>query len=211
LPPGAGLYASFVIRPFDLPAYAGLSLRSAIAAAHAIERTSSLIPHPSSLPTPYTLPPTPLLKWPNDLLIDGRKIGGILVEASSGYAVVGIGVNILSSANPLIVENPDLYTALDRESRIDGGASEERLLALLIEEFDRWVGGDLAIDAKLMEEWARRDALAGRRIVCTIGREEFAGECIGIDASGALRVRLDSGHVRTINAGEITGVAMRSR
>jgi BirA family biotin operon repressor/biotin-[acetyl-CoA-carboxylase] ligase len=212
-PPDAGLYASVIVRPFDVGDSAALALRSGMAAAQAIERLGSGSPSPSQgeagwgfnaiherLGGSFTQPVG--IKWPNDLWIRSRKVGGILVEAAAGCAIVGIGVNVRGQANPLVRDDQARYTALDLE-----GVQTERdaLLDALVPELDRLVpcGEALSLTPAVLEEWKGRDVLAGRRVAWTIDGEDIEGVAEGVDAAGALLLRADDGEVMAVTAGEV--------
>jgi len=144
-PPGSALLASFVLQPRAL-----LSLAAGVAAAEACG-------------------PEVRLKWPNDLLLEDRKLGGILVEVAKDKAVVGIGIN-LSSAPPGAAR-------LDRP--------RDQLLAGLQAAIARWTS---ASDADIIERWRQLSATIGRRVRVELSGRTVEGVAQGIDASGALIV-----------------------
>jgi len=173
--PGSSVLMSVVVRPAD-PL---LSLRAAVAVAEVAERGQGATGGPGGA--------SPLvgIKWPNDVLIDGRKVCGILVEGrpQEEWAVLGIGLNVLPAAFP-----PELNaTALD-----DGRTVEETLAALLERLEDRLAGEDA------LEAWRARDALLGRPVAWDGGE----GTAAGVDESGALLVDTADGRV-ALDAGEV--------
>lgn len=144
--------------------------------------------------------------WPNDLLIGGRKVAGILCEMSAdqegvAWAVAGIGVNVRSA--PALDDARWPPGALS-----DVGAPPARadllvdLLASLGRRHAEWVGGDAQ---SVLDAYAERDALAGRQVVVSLGDEEVAGLCAGTDALGRLRLSTRSGE-RLLGAGEVVSV-----
>ncbi len=144
--------------------------------------------------------PEASLKWPNDVLVGGRKVAGILVEGrpQEGWSVVGIGVNVALAANEFPAELRDVAGTLG----LDRDAIEPTLQRLL-ESLEAW----LALDASAILDGVRaRDALAGHRVRWQGGE----GEAAGIDGDGRLVVATDQGHV-TLESGEVhlTGVSPR--
>jgi BirA family transcriptional regulator, biotin operon repressor / biotin---[acetyl-CoA-carboxylase] ligase len=140
-PPGAALLVSFVLEPRPL-----LSLALGVAAAEACAHDVRL-------------------KWPNDLLLDGRKLGGILVEATPRKAIGGIGINLTWA--------PDGAAML--------GVPREELFERLREHVDRWC---MAADAAVIGRWRELSATLGRRVRID-GTEGLAQD---IGASGELIV-----------------------
>lgn len=135
----------------------------------------------------------PAIKWPNDVLLDGRKVSGILAEGrlQEGWAVLGIGVNVAIPADAFPPELAARATTLGREP----GAVEEAL-ALLLPALAQWLD---ASAPQLLDAYRERDALAGRRI----GWEGGSGVADGIADDGRLRVRGDDGAEHLLDAGEV--------
>ncbi len=171
-PPGSSLLLSLVLREPD-PL---LSLRAGLAVADLAG-------------------PPATVKWPNDVLLDGRKIAGILAEGrpQEGWAVVGIGVNAALDIDQLPAELRDTAGTLGRRPEELGATLGELLRALearLSEPAEACV-------AALRE----RDALLGRRLSWAAGAGTGTGN--GIDERGALRVQLDGGGETLLDAGEV--------
>jgi BirA family biotin operon repressor/biotin-[acetyl-CoA-carboxylase] ligase len=161
-PPGSAIAASVILREFDdlLPLRAGLAVAD-------LAGDSALV------------------KWPNDVLLDGRKVAGILVEARApDWAVVGIGVNV-TSVPPDVA---DIATSLGRED-------VEAALGELMAALDARVAQPAA---EVLAALRERDALLGRRVRWSAGE----GVGAGIDESGALLVDTPSG-TATLSAGEV--------
>lgn len=123
------------------------------------------------------------IKWPNDVLLDGRKVAGILAEGrpQERWVVLGIGINVAVSQAAFPPELHATATSLDA-----GRDAIEPALELLLERLGRWLAAaaDEALDA-----YRARDALAGRAIAWRDG----SGTAVGIDDDGRLRVRPDGG------------------
>lgn len=137
-----------------------------------------------------------MLKWPNDLMLSGAKLAGILLERSGDRVAVGFGVNLASA--------PRLS---DRQAAHLGGAiAPEAFAPLLAGAFSRlqalWRTTE---PASLARAWLARAHPAGTRLnVHSSSEETVSGHFDGIEADGALILRLDHGGTQVIRAGDIT-------
>jgi BirA family biotin operon repressor/biotin-[acetyl-CoA-carboxylase] ligase len=133
------------------------------------------------------------IKWPNDVLLDGRKVAGILAEARprEGWAVLGIGVNVALRPDDLPPELRDRAGTLGR-----GPEDVPAVLAVVLAALECRLAQPAE---RLLDAWRARDALAGRVVTWDGGR----GTADGIDEDGRLRVRLDGGATTTLDAGEV--------
>jgi BirA family biotin operon repressor/biotin-[acetyl-CoA-carboxylase] ligase len=181
-PPGTALLCSVLLRPPAGSRIAQLSLVGGLAAAQAVE---------AALGRPAQL------KWPNDVLVDGLKVAGVLAEARDGVVVVGVGLNVNQTAGQLPADARIPAASL---RSLDGAERDrEALLAVLLERLEAAYGSWLRSGLTgLHAEIASRDALAGRDVSID-GR---SGRALGIDAEG--RLVLDSGPVES---GEVTLVS----
>jgi BirA family biotin operon repressor/biotin-[acetyl-CoA-carboxylase] ligase len=192
-PFGASLALSLLWRFQARPeALSGLSLAAGIAVARAVE--SEGVREVG-------------LKWPNDVLWRGRKLGGILLEsgvtAGSAHVVAGIGLNVaLPREAAAVIDQPwvDLREILGMER-----VSRNRLAASLIgelfgifAEFGRGGFADLAA------EWARFDQVTGRRVTLRLANTFVAGIARGVDATGALLLERADGVIAPYIGGEIS-------
>ena len=136
--PGSAVLMSVVLRdpPESLP------LAAAVAVAEAV-------------------PADCLIKWPNDVLLDGRKLAGILVEGrpQEGWAVLGIGLNVSTPAADFPAELRDIATSL--AAALGEAPDTEEVLAALLARLDTRLASPLD---EVLEEWRRRDALLGSEI-----------------------------------------------
>jgi BirA family biotin operon repressor/biotin-[acetyl-CoA-carboxylase] ligase len=169
-PPGQALLCSLVVRSPD----ALLALRGGLAVADIAG-------------------PDARVKWPNDVLLDGRKVAGILVEGrpQEGWAVLGIGVNVALDLDALPPELRETAGTLGRRP-----SDVEPVLRELLEALDRWL--DAPPDA-VTAELALRDALLDRAVRWSGG----TGTGAGIDPSGRLLVRDAAGEIHVLEAGEV--------
>jgi len=133
------------------------------------------------------------IKWPNDVLVDGRKIAGILAEGrpQDGWAVLGIGLNVALRIEDLPPELHDTAGTLGLEP-----ADVEPTLRRLLDALER----TLALgDAELLSAYRARDALEGQEVRWASGR----GRAAGIDGEGRLIVELPDGGRTALSAGEV--------
>lgn len=181
--PSTAVLASVLLRPPQLMPLPQLSLVAGLAVAAAIESETGL---------------SSLVKWPNDVLCDGRKVAGILLESSAGEVVCGIGINVNQEEYDL----PPLTRTPATSLRIAAGRPFDRgvVLASVLVELERrytdWLAGGLAYLAAELEQ---RNALRGLR-VRVAGRAGTAG---AIAADGRLEILLDRGDSVLVESGEV--------
>ena len=141
------------------------------------------------------------LKWPNDLMAGGKKLGGVLVELRGGDCVIGLGVNVMMP--PMARESTNLQ-ALGYE--IDRDALAAGLIISHCSFLRRFCSGGFA---QFAGEWQRLNVHRDRAVSVESPRETFHGVARGIDAAGALLVEQfdaqgQAGHVRRVIAGEVS-------
>ncbi len=150
-----------------------------------------------------------LVKWPNDIWCNGRKMAGMLTEAhadSGGVRsiIFGIGLNVNLDAEAL-PQAPGLRaTSLkaERGEALDINRVCAELLFALENAYADFLAGTHA--EKLALLWKDADCLYGQRIVATYGNERIEGIAAGIDVGGNLLIRTDAGTLRTFSAGDIS-------
>ena len=182
--PAANLLFSLLLEPPAGAALPELSLVAGLAVATALER-EAMVPA--------------LVKWPNDVLIDGGKVAGILLEATGSRVVCGIGINV----NQATEELPQ--TRASRPSRSgsrQGARSIARRSSSPCSPSSRTATGSGSSGglAGLADELERRNALRGRRVVVEGGRHGAAG---AIAPDGRLTVVLDDGETMLVESGEV--------
>jgi BirA family biotin operon repressor/biotin-[acetyl-CoA-carboxylase] ligase len=187
-PAGENLYASFLLRPSLDPRRAPLvTLASGLAVAEVID---PLVPGARVA-----------LKWPNDVLVDDRKIAGILSEAHLGaeggsWIVVGVGINVRARSFPADIAQPATSLVLAGAASSDRSALFVELASALSRRLDALENGE---PSTLIDAFAARDALRGRAIKVD-GAPAIA---IGIEKDGALRIRRPDGTEGTCIAGDV--------
>lgn len=191
-PPGTGLYFSIILRPqlnpSDLPK---ITLLAGIAMAEAIEETTGL---------------HPLIKWPNDLLLENKKAGGILTEhyghISSPYIILGIGINVYTCREDFPPELQETATSL----ALVGGQNLSRLK--LMQAAVTYLGKWYELFKKgtfkpILDAWRQRCVLIGARVRIRSGERELEGTVIDVDEKGALLLQNQTGQIQRILSGEI--------
>ncbi|PEQ13391.1 biotin--[acetyl-CoA-carboxylase] ligase [Novosphingobium sp. PC22D] len=142
-----------------------------------------------------------VLKWPNDLLIDGAKLAGILLERSDDRVVIGVGVNL--AVAPPVADRA--IASLARAGQApDRDAFAETLAASFSKELARWRTVGLAATLRGWQEAAH--PIGTRLSVAPPGEPTLTGKFAGLDDQGNLRLRIGAG-VRTIQAGDVALVA----
>lgn len=195
-PGGVNLYLSVVLRP-QLPPYEApqLTFLSAVAVARTIEEQTGL---------------KPAIKWPNDLLLDGCKVAGLLNEMSAetdriGFVVLGIGINLNMTLEqfPDDLRSPATSLAIAAGRPVPRVPFAVRLLTALDEEYARFCADGFG---PVREEWARRCNAHGRQVSVTMGTQTLVGPFAGIDHDGALLLQLPDGRLERIMSGDVTVV-----
>jgi len=151
------------------------------------------------------------LKWPNDVLLDGKKTSGILLESGQTHhqkwMVIGIGVNL--THHPEGTEFPATHVmehipaqAMEGPEPIMTGP--DAVLAILANRFDHWnhILGTAGFEP-IGEVWTARAYNVPGPVTVRLPNESFTGEAIGLDANGALRVKLSNGTIRDVHAGDV--------
>jgi BirA family biotin operon repressor/biotin-[acetyl-CoA-carboxylase] ligase len=189
-PSGSSLLFSLLLRPPLPPGRAQQAVMAAsLGATEGIRRECGL---PARL------------KWPNDILIGGKKVGGILCELGLDgqalkYVIIGIGLNV--NFDPCEVEGiPADATSI--QSELGRPQPRAPLLRAILEEIEPRYR-KLLRGGSLREEWARALDTMRRRVKVILPEEDFSGMAESVDESGALILRLADGSARTILAGDV--------
>lgn len=190
-PSGTGLYMSAIIRPdFSIETAPLITSCAACAAAEAVEELCGC---------PVNI------KWVNDLYMNGRKICGILTEASLSlennsldYAVIGIGINVHSVKGIFDSGLSAIATSIEDETGVR--ISRNRLCAAILSRLERQL---TAIESRaFLSDYRRRELLTGNMITANVGGEAFTGRAAAIDDNANLVVELSDGTRKTLGSGE---------
>jgi BirA family biotin operon repressor/biotin-[acetyl-CoA-carboxylase] ligase len=187
-PPRAGLLMTVLLRRRDAPAYT-YTMLAAVALSESIERLLAL---------------EPAIKWPNDVVIDGLKVAGVLAEAIDDgreqTVVVGVGVNVNVEEEEL--EELPNATSLAIEAGVQVHRGE--LLALMLERLDSWLRGDRhVLEEGLWRAWNGRLWGRNQRVRVQEGDDLLVATVLGGARAGTLTVRLDDASERRIMTGEL--------
>jgi BirA family biotin operon repressor/biotin-[acetyl-CoA-carboxylase] ligase len=207
-PPGSSLLMSLLLRP-DLPAARAGQLTMCLGLG-AIEGIAAV----TGLPLVQSEDPARLaLKWPNDLTLAGRKLGGMLAELQLAgdrvaYAVLGLGLNV--NLDFLAAAPDDLRDSAASLSQVLGRPVDRAaLLAAILLRCEAWYDALLDPTAgapPLHAAWAARLETLGRAVAVTATHETLQGEAVGVTPEGALQIRDADGRTHTVWSGDVTSL-----
>lgn len=193
-PEGAGIYATVVLRPPLKPEQApGLTLMAAVALAQAVQKVTGMAPG---------------IKWPNDLLLAGKKFCGILTEMKAEmdrihYLVIGTGVNVNMDPQLFPAELRETATSIQRE--LGQEVSRVQLLVAYLKALESLYRIYLEQGlSPIIQEWKDWSITLGQEVTLTSGDEVFHGRAIDISGNGGLIVLGNNGEQRTFHSGEVT-------
>ncbi len=192
-PAGDGIYATLILHPkLPLEDTPLLTLLTAVATAQSIIEVADI---------------QPAIKWPNDILVNGHKVAGILTEVSSDvdrveFALIGIGLNVNTSAEEL----PDRPIFPASSLAIEAGShlSRARLLAAWLDRmesaYSRFIAGDRE---SLLNSWKQLAGIMGKRVTIKRIHDSVSGTVKDIDSDGALILISDKGEQTRILSGDV--------
>ena len=193
-PARKGLWFSVLLRPDLRPQEATqLTVAAATALRRAIHEQTGLRPE---------------IKWPNDILIHGRKTAGILTELSAEldhvkYVILGIGVDVNLAASEFTPELRKNVTSLKVE--LGKPVSRTELATAILRELDRDYARVCAGKfAAVADEWEEHCTTIGRNVSIHIGDRKVRGRAESLDEDGALLLRTEHGHLERIIGGDVT-------
>jgi BirA family transcriptional regulator, biotin operon repressor / biotin---[acetyl-CoA-carboxylase] ligase len=193
-PTRKGLWFSILLRPDLRPQETTqLTVASATALRRAIQSETGLQPE---------------IKWPNDILVGGKKVAGILTELNAEldkvrYIILGIGIDVNLDANEFPAELKKIATSL----KIETGESVSRaeLATAILRELDfdysRICGGKFS---NVADEWEEHCTTIGKNVTVQIGERKIRGRAESLDDDGALLLRTEHGRLERIIGGDVT-------
>ena len=193
--PAAALTFSVLLRPGSVPQVARgwVPLLAGVAVARAVRQVAAVDVR---------------LKWPNDVLLGGGKLAGILAEQSGDVIVVGIGINVLGRDRDLPTASA---TSLERGGA--GRTDRTELLAEILGQLEHWylrwreTGSGDAARSGLRQEYLSLCATLGRLVRVQLpGDRVLTGTAVNVDGAGQLLIRRDSGDVIAVSAGDVIHV-----
>jgi len=193
-PAGTNIYISLIIRPELEPKDTTmLTVLAAVAGALALQRSCDI---PVSI------------KWPNDLVISSKKLGGILTEVRAdpdrvALAVIGMGINVNMNSRGL----PEVIRDIATSVRIETGKKHPRneIIIQLLREFEQWYN-ILKKEGKkpLLDAWRQNSSTLGRKVNVVMRDFSWTGIAEDIDDNGMLILKMQSGERKTISSGDIS-------
>ena len=184
-----GIYFSVILKPDILPMRVPkITLLAAVSVASVISKLTRL---------------SALIRWPNDVLINRRKVCGILTEMNAeadrvNFIILGIGINVTTKRSSL----PKGATSLFEEGAKD--ITRAQLLRKLLMELEsNYLLFKKRGFAPIVREWQNFSAILGSRVKIISHSEKIEGQAAGIDSEGALILRLDNGFQKKILAGDV--------
>ena len=148
------------------------------------------------------------IKWPNDIILNCKKVAGILVESRRHgrhiYYVIGIGINCHQRKGDFPAELQKTATSIDIET--DRFTDRISLIRRLLTSVDHWIETAEAGREQVIERWRRLSTQLGHRVSVIYNKKKFSGNCIGIDPDKGLVLQLDTGSTRFFHASHTTVV-----
>jgi BirA family biotin operon repressor/biotin-[acetyl-CoA-carboxylase] ligase len=201
-PAGGGIYTSIILRPSITPNEAPkLTLMASVAVAETLLSMTSL--------------KNINIKWPNDILIKGKKIAGILTEISMemdriDYIVIGVGINVNTPLKSLPPEIQDIATSVLMET----GKSFPRIA--LLRAYLEWL--EIYYDTfktrgfePVMNRWKNLAGIIGHRVSVDLIDRVRVGEVLDVDKDGFLILKEDGGNIERIISGDVTLIESREK
>ncbi|MFQ6115047.1 MAG: biotin--[acetyl-CoA-carboxylase] ligase [bacterium] len=195
-PPGKGLWFSLILRPKVSMEKAGVvSLLAGLSVAQAVEKITRL---------------TPILKWPNDVLINSKKFCGVLIESEGesdklSFLVLGIGINV----NQSVLDFSDALQTHATSLRIESKVPINRidLLVEVLQYLEKnYLGFKSGNFSNILNEWKKRSPHLNKKVMVKQNKLELEGLFEDLDEDGRLLLRLANGEITKISEGETTFV-----
>ncbi|PID58624.1 biotin--[acetyl-CoA-carboxylase] ligase [candidate division KSB3 bacterium] len=190
----ADIALSIILRPEFAPGHAsGITCISAISVVEALEKSCQL---------------KPAIKWPNDIMIHGKKAAGILTELRAEldrihHLIVGIGINVNSTRFPQELQDKATSLCLELQETV----SRTKIVQRLLESFEFWYQTVCGLrPERAFERWRELSCTLGRYVTVNLGDTTLHGTASRMGLNGSLFVRLDSGEEREVLAGDVTMV-----
>ena len=190
-PAGTGIYMSLILRPeYGLDCAPLMTSAAACGVAEAIEEMCGT---------------HVMIKWVNDVYIHGKKVSGILTEASLGlemkildFAVIGIGVNVRSVKDKFDSDLSRIATSIEDETGLK--LDRNVLCAKMLNKLEKYL--DMVESKSFLDEYRSRELLTGNVITTNVGGETLKGIAMGIDDNANLIMKLPNGQLKKLSSGE---------
>lgn len=192
-PPNKNLYMSIILKPYVSPEEAAiLSLMTAVSCVKGLRKISTI---------------NTSIKWPNDIVVNDKKLGGILIETRSenkkiSIAVIGIGINVNFRFCEMPEEIREIATSLKEETGLDYPRTE--VVSVILKELDIWYNLFLKGNKeKIIDEWIRHSSTIEKHIRVKSGNFIYSGIAVGVDEHGRLLLK-DNDSIIRISSGDVT-------
>ena len=194
-PAGSGIYMSVILRPnYAAAELMHLTCGVAVAMCDAVEKVTGF---------------RPTVKWINDLIANGKKLGGILTELSLvpgtdrvDFAVVGVGINCLQTQQDFPKELQDIAISLKAVTEQD--IDRLQLAAAMVEAMHELSGVLLTEKAAIMSQYEKDCCTLGQDIYLIRGEEKIPCHAMSLDSDGALLVQFSDGSIQAVSSGEVS-------
>ena len=150
----------------------------------------------------------PAIKWPNDILMNGKKVAGVLCELSSetdvvNFAIIGVGVNLNVRKNKFPEEIRDISTSIYEETK--KRTKRVAFVKELLRQLDYWYGVFLREGGgnRILLDWKERSKIVGQNVQISSFDEEITGSVVDVDSYGALIVETKEGERKRVIAGDL--------
>ncbi|MSR64407.1 MAG: biotin--[acetyl-CoA-carboxylase] ligase [Verrucomicrobiae bacterium] len=190
-PSGSGLWLSVLLRPNWPPqAVTRITILSAVALVEALREVTGIVAE---------------IKWPNDVLVNGRKLAGILTEMETDsdqvrFVTLGIGVNVRHIDFPPELQN----IATTVEDACDQPVRRADLAAALLLALDRLYAKTVAGEFEpIRRQWGEHSSTLGKRVAMQIGTQCVEGQAMALDENGSMLVRTDNGRIEHVIGGDV--------
>ncbi len=191
-PRGGGIYLSVVLRPGILPGEVQkLTFVAAVALAFTLRRFGI----------------APQIKWPNDILVNGKKVAGILMELTAGtgpvdFVIVGIGINVNTSTDEFPLSIRNLVTSINIVA--DRPVQRREIIKILLLQLELWYERFLTESFEtVLEAWRQLSNTLGERVMVILSNTKLEGVAEALDADGSLMVREDKGKLHKVIVGDV--------
>jgi len=191
-PPGSGVYLSIVLRP-SVPSsrFWQLAFVASLAVTEAIRSSARIEPQ---------------IKWPNDVLLSGRKVSGILIESGRSPSspdpavVVGIGINVNTAEFPPELAETATSLEIEKGEPVSRSAVERMLLDSFRARYEQYLAEGFR---PILNEWKGYDCTVGREVEVRTAEGIVKGTAVEVTALGSLKVRTRDGSLKEVTAGEV--------
>ncbi len=203
-PKACNIYLSIILKPkFSPEAANGMTILAATAAAESIKEISSI---------------TPQIKWPNDILVNSKKVSGILTEMSTQnnvieYIIIGIGINVNLKEEDIYEDIKNIATSLYIErtkelGQVNGNSlfiNRNNLIISFLNKFEKYYETFLSTGlSSILQTYQKYFGMIGKDVEINSENHKIKGQVVGIDSKGALLLKTGENELEKVVSGELT-------